>query len=285
MSLKYTFSGHESFPCRSLWLKKGYDFVVAGKNFNSPSAVVDLGVGKNMVMSIRYWLKSFGLINSDGANDIAHYLFDPINGKDPFIEDLGTLHLLHFLLVSSEEATLYNWTFTRFQKERKEFDKEQLQSFVKRSMIEVGKVNLYNANTVKKDIGVLIQNYALPKNAHSYEDYSTLMIDLDLLRVSSDGKTYHFNTEGKRPVALEIMLYAIVIRKGHDMTVSYDMLQEVAMIFCMNDMELISMMKRLNSAYPEILNYSEVAGIRQLQFIENITPREILDKYYGRAKI
>ena len=26
--IKYCFSGHESFPCKSLWLKKGYDFVV-----------------------------------------------------------------------------------------------------------------------------------------------------------------------------------------------------------------------------------------------------------------
>ena len=28
--IKYCFSGHESFPCKSLWLKKGYDFY--GKN-------------------------------------------------------------------------------------------------------------------------------------------------------------------------------------------------------------------------------------------------------------
>ena len=26
MNTNFTFSGHESFPCKSLWLKKGYDF-------------------------------------------------------------------------------------------------------------------------------------------------------------------------------------------------------------------------------------------------------------------
>lgn len=285
MTGKLTFSGHESFPCRPLWLKKGYDFVIAGKNFNSPSAVIDLGVGKNMVMSIRYWLRCFGLTGAEGMNEIAHYLFDTTEGKDPFIEDLGTLYLLHFMLVSTNEATLYNWTFTRFQRERKEFDRDQLHSFVKRSMVEAGKIKAYNANTVRKDIAVLIQNYVLPKNAKRYEDYSTLMIDLDLLHVSSDGKTYYFNIDGKRPVPSDILLYAIVVRKGSDMTVSYDMLQEVASVFCMNDMELISMMKLLNTAYPDILNYSEIAGIRQLQFTNDITPREILDRYYGREKI
>ena len=39
MKNKYTFSVHESFPCKSLWLKKGYDFVVGGGDFNSPEAV------------------------------------------------------------------------------------------------------------------------------------------------------------------------------------------------------------------------------------------------------
>ena len=29
--VKYSFSGHESFPCKSLWLKKGYDFVMAAQ--------------------------------------------------------------------------------------------------------------------------------------------------------------------------------------------------------------------------------------------------------------
>lgn len=34
MNKKYTFSGHESFQCRHLWLKKGYDFIKQGKSFN-----------------------------------------------------------------------------------------------------------------------------------------------------------------------------------------------------------------------------------------------------------
>ena len=58
MVQKYTFSGHESFPCKTLWLKKGYNFVVQGRDFNAPEAVIHLGVGKNMVASIRYWLIS-----------------------------------------------------------------------------------------------------------------------------------------------------------------------------------------------------------------------------------
>lgn len=71
MKNKYTFSGHESFPCKSLWLKKGYDFVVGGNDFNSLDAVITLGVGKNMVASIRFWLRAFGVTENDKKQSLA----------------------------------------------------------------------------------------------------------------------------------------------------------------------------------------------------------------------
>jgi len=40
MAITYKFSGHESFPCKTLWLKKGYDFVANKNDFNSPDAIV-----------------------------------------------------------------------------------------------------------------------------------------------------------------------------------------------------------------------------------------------------
>lgn len=53
---RFSFSGHDSFQCRSLWLKKGLDFVNQGYEFAQEDSVVKLGVGKNMVSSIRYWM-------------------------------------------------------------------------------------------------------------------------------------------------------------------------------------------------------------------------------------
>ncbi|MDR1666609.1 MAG: DUF4007 family protein, partial [Bacteroidales bacterium] len=77
--IRYTFSGHESFYCKSLWLKKGYDFVKADNNFNAEDAVVHLGVGKNMVSSIRYWMRAFDLLEEGNPTKIADFLFDSKN--------------------------------------------------------------------------------------------------------------------------------------------------------------------------------------------------------------
>lgn len=73
--MRYSFSGHESFHCKSLWLKKGYDFICNKKHFADTDSVVELGVGKNMVSAIRYWLKAFSLTKEDTLTDLAEYIF------------------------------------------------------------------------------------------------------------------------------------------------------------------------------------------------------------------
>ncbi len=286
--IKYCFSGHESFPCKSLWLKKGYDFYVAQKDFNSPDAVVELGVGKNMVAAIRYWYKAFGLISSDERIKwIPDFLFDNKVGKDRFMEDLGTLWLLHFLLVYSNIASIYNLFFVDFQKERRRFDRNQVLTFVKRKTQEAGKEYQFNENTVKKDIGVLLQNYCLPRNPQSNEDFSTLLMDLDLLRQKEkkdehdDDKAYYFNIEGKKKVSPEIFLFAILIYKdAEDSTIPFDLLQEVGLIFCMTDLEVIDMLRLLSEKYSGSMAYSDVAGIRQLQITQQIDPKVLIEQYY-----
>lgn len=278
---KYTFSGHESFTCKTLWLKKGYDFIKGENDFNTPSSVVELGVGKNMVSSIRYWMRSFGLSKNDELTPIAQYLLDTDEGKDPYIEDLGTLWILHFLLVAQCEATLYYLLFTQMQKERKTFDRQHIVNFVKRVMTEDGKLTQFNENTIKKDVGTLLLNYVLPQRSKALDDYSSLLIDLDLIRMDADGKSYIFNIEGKREVPWQVFLFAILTLKGKDNSVSYDMLQEIGLMFCMNDMEVIEMCKTIESTHKKEVRYSDTAGIRQIQFINELSVEEVLNEYYG----
>lgn len=288
---RYVFSGHESFPCKTLWLKKGYDFIMAEKDFNSPEAVVELGVGKNMVAAIRYWYKAFGL-NSDDERIkwIPDFLFNDKDGKDRFMEDLGTLWLLHFLLVYSNIASLYNLFFVDFQKERRRFNRNQIITFVKRKMAETNQDHLFNANTVKKDVGVLLQNYCLPRNPQSNEDYSTLLMDLDLLRQkekkeeneeNEKDKLFYFNIEGKKKVTPEVFLFAVLMYKpDEDNTIPFDLLQDIGLVFCMNDLEVIDMLRLLSERYSDSLTYSDVAGIRQLQITQSMDSRQLIERYY-----
>src|SRR5258708_3080919 len=97
------FSGHESFPCRYGWLPKLYECLTAkpGLFTNDEDAIVALGIGKNMVRSIRFWGDAFGLTESTGRvitfTEFARQLLDPKRGRDPYLADTGSLWRLHWM--------------------------------------------------------------------------------------------------------------------------------------------------------------------------------------------
>ena len=117
-----TFSGHETFPFRYGWLKKGYDAALKNPNiFSTPDAIVELGVGKNMVNSIKYWGLSTGIFikkeKEIAITDFGHFLFNEENGIDPYLEDKTSLWLLHWNLSSTiDPATTWYLAFNEFNK-------------------------------------------------------------------------------------------------------------------------------------------------------------------------
>jgi hypothetical protein len=105
---QHSFSGHETFPFRYPWLKKGFDAVREdGDIFLRDDAVTLLGVGKNMVRSIRHWCLAAGVIaeNKDAGPKLRSTEFGRLlladGGLDPYLEDPATLWLLHWRIASN----------------------------------------------------------------------------------------------------------------------------------------------------------------------------------------
>lgn len=277
--MKYTFSGHESFHCKSLWLKKGYDFALAGKSFNDESAVVELGVGKNMVSSIKYWLKAFGIIDESGCVTKIGSLILSDEGYDPYIEDVATQWLLHYLLVTSNYATIYNVVFTEFNKNRKDFSKSSLLSFVKRLFMEKRfDKTPYNENTIARDIATLLKMYARPENSKVYEDFSAVLIDLNLIR-RLDRDNFEFNTTTRVAIHPMIFLYAVLDVANGDKVVEYYKLLNIAGIFGMTINDLYDAFDAIHSVIPGI-SFSNAAGEQLFTINVPISKEEVLGMYY-----
>lgn len=281
--MRYCFSGHESFPCKSMWLKKGYDYLVGNNKFTDPDAVVKLGVGKNMVQSIKFWLRAFGLLNDDKVTEIAHYLFDDRDGKDPYAEDNATLWILHYLLVVTAVSSIYRLVFVDLQRERKEFDKDQILSFIKRKCNVPEQKNVFNENTVKKDIRVFLQNYLAPISPKGNEEYANILLELGLLR-ENEGK-YSFNEISMGQVNPIIVLFALIQIAGEDKTVSSDKLQELSLIFCIPISSFLMVVRSLSEQYPKEISYTDNSGIRNVQFLQELNILEVLNRYYDNDEI
>ncbi len=279
---RYSFSGHESFFCKPLWLKKAYDAMNEGVNFTSPDAVAELGVGKNMVASIRFWSRAFGLSVNDIPTSFARSIFNSEDGYDPYLEDEGTLWLLHYYLLNKKLGSLYHLTFLDFQREKREFDRNQLLAFVRRKCNVPEQKNVYNENTVKKDIGVLLHNYVTPAELRSNEDFSAIFLDLGLINALGADK-YAFNDTDPSHIHPDILLYALLDYKGKDNTISLDGMQEVALIFGLSLTNLIELLREVVAQHPKDLSYTDNSGVKNLQFIHDIDAAAVLNHYYTEA--
>jgi len=275
------FSGHESFACKSHWLKRGYDFVRGENNFNDDDAVVRLGVGKNMVASIKFWLKAIGLLKDAGLVALANHLFDDDNGKDPYLEDIGTLWLLHFLLIQTDYATIYKTTFVDYHRQRNIIEKSKLQNYIKHICFdEAGYKNLYNDNTVKRDIGVMLHNYCAKNGGNvNIEDSNSLFAPLNLI-CETEKNTYRFNYDTRSDVPSLIFLYALLIKFEGRNSISFEDITELALIFCLTNNDLLDIINYLCDLYPSEIVFSDVAGIKELQFRARLNSIDVLDRYY-----
>lgn len=103
-------SGHESFVCRYPWLPKAHAQLRNDAGFFSDetNAMVVLGLGKNMLRSMRFWVQAFGLASATDRSgrkleptSVANKLLDREEGWDPFLEDVQTLWLLHWNLATN----------------------------------------------------------------------------------------------------------------------------------------------------------------------------------------
>ncbi len=285
---KYTFSGHDSFQCRQLWLKKGYDYVQEGKNFNDEDAVVQLGVGKNMVSSIRFWLKAFNIIgNKDIPTEFGKRMFDEENGYDPFLEDEASLWLLHYQLVKSGFASIYSIIFNEFRKEKLFFNKETFVNYIKR----IGESNPdlnFNENTVAKDFIVFANLFKNDTERKDVEDsFSGILSEIELLKTTGKGKDEQFYIENTERDNLpeSILLYTILDNPSYGNSISLNSLEfdlnSPGSIFALNRSGLMNKISDLVGDFKDI-TFTDQAGIKELQFKNKVDAYTILDQYYGK---
>ena len=285
---KYTFSGHDSFQCRQLWLKKGFDYVQKGKSFNDEDAVVQLGVGKNMVSSIRFWLKAFNVIdNKDIPTEFGKRMFDDEIGYDPFLEDDGSLWLLHYQLVKNGYASIYYIIFNEFRKEKLFFNKETFVNYIKRIGESNSDLN-FNENTVAKDFIVFTNLYKSDSENKDVEDsFSGILSELDILKTTGKGKEEQFFIDNNERDNLPetIVLFTIIDNPNYGSSISLNSLEfdinSPGSIFALNRSGLVNKISDIVSDYKEI-TFTDHAGIKELQLKNKLDGYTILDKYYGK---
>jgi hypothetical protein len=289
-SVRLSFSGHESFVCRHYWLRKGFDFVAQNRSFSSPDTVVSLGVGKNMVSAIRFWLRAFAITNEkDEPTELGSFLLAP-KAKDPYLEDIGTLWLLHHSIVTARNASIYNLFFNGFALEKSEFSKEQFLSYLIRHAAEQG-LSLSD-KTAQTDVNVFFRMYCRSRILDVDDDAATLLTELNLIRSDLDlerkvsGAWYYFSSDTRSTLPPEVVLYSILRNTRYGSSISLrDLLttpDSPGRVFGLNRDGLFMKLEALQKQNRNI-TISGTAGNHVLQFRTKPTWQNVLESYYANA--
>lgn len=204
---KGRFGGHETFTPRYGWLKKGYDAFKQDPNiFNREDATEVLGVGKNMVRSIRNWCRAFKVLVADNkGNDsftgIAENLFEG-QGWDPYLEDIGSLWLLHYqLFLPRLESLGHVIAFNSSTLEL--FDIKQLANYMYVSSRAYPRFKTVTAESFQREASCLIRMYA---EGAAEPELECPFTQLGLLIPGERVHTYAFNFREKPTLPPLILL-------------------------------------------------------------------------------
>ncbi len=318
------FSGHETFPLRYGWLYKSATLLnkktklSTSRNEDVQDAIIELGVGKNMVNAIRYWSEACSIVETqknDAAQSltaVGRYLFllpDIENEKsheqskkianDPFLEREGSIWLIHFLLNFDENIiTSYRYFFN--MSAMQSFEKSKLIFDIDRE-VKILCDKEVKESTIKKDVDCFLHTYSSKplsngkKNVSIGEEhFASPLIELGLIR--DLGKGNYSSILDERPsLPTEIFSYALlrfVSEIKASETAGFDALLSdqcsPGKIFRLSERGLGVQLDNAVKKYPNLFEETDTQGMRQVRvlktFNENETFQFILDDYYRGSK-
>jgi hypothetical protein len=298
------FYGHETFPFRNGWLKKGISALLGTPNFfTQDRAMIVLGVGKNMVRSIRHWglaARIFEEANGPGSRgglretEFGRRLFlDP--GYDSYLEDPATLWLIHWQLASNiRVAAMWYWVFSYWNVV--EFTKTALVKEVEAWIIKEG-FKAISVNSLRRDADCFVRTYVHSKrNRNEVISEDTLdcpLVDLHLIEELADGKTYRFLRGPQSTLPDEILAFALIeFWNSQGSTASSLAFEKIAFepgspgkIFKIDEDSLASRLEKIDIISGGTLAYDETGGLKQIYKLvdQEIDPLRFLDSYYLKS--
>lgn len=302
----YRISGHETFPCRYTWLPKAVRGLSENPKLflNEADAMVDLGVGTNMVRSIRFWSQVAG-VTTAGAKGGGHLLTQfgttllSKRGLDPFLEDIRTLWLIHWNLSTEIESPLLAWDYLLNRWQEPELVPSAILKALKKEAEK--QESRLSAVTLEQHFDTFLHTYVPTRGRKGEVQEDNLdcpLVELELIiKVGereldrSFGKRetiYGFRREEKPDITPELFVYCLneFWQKRHA-TESTLTLREVAhghgspgQVFKLPEEDIRTRIDALAQQTNGFLKYNETATQQQIQKYGDRDSIELLREIY-----
>ncbi|NLX64374.1 MAG: DUF4007 family protein [Clostridiaceae bacterium] len=278
------FRAHDTFFIRKGWLYKGLKHVemdstvFMGDNGN-PMDI--LGIGANMVKSLRYWLQAVGLTiepthgkKYQDLTPLGKLIYD----NDRYIEEIGTLWFLHYKLATNEtDATAWYYFFNEFN--LKEFTRDD---FVK----QLNAYILLNGSSVsfrslEDDFNCIISTYvprikSNPEKVHPENNIDCPFGELSLVDiVDKKSKIYKKNLT-KIDAIHPLIVFAVIVdqakgRKQIKISSIQNDKCNAGKVFNLDIITLTNILNRL-----DLMGYIKVVRTAGLDYIDILKESDFL---------
>lgn len=299
---KVSFGRHETFVLRYGWLSKGFTAVSKNpKVFESDDSTVDLGVGKNMVAAIHYWLRATQMIHptKNKPTELGELIFKEDGGFDSYLEDEATVWLLHWLLATNpERATSCYWFFNEFHKQ--EFTGQELTAALSDFIDDkIYKTKRPSASTRKNDTQLLHRMYTQSKGNTRMpleEALDSPLASLGLMTQTAGGRSFQSKPEPRPNLPTAIFAFSVAQlfksrSKDQDREITELNIEELlrskegyaapGCVFRLTEIDLMNKLEDLVNYIPNIFEIRETAGLQQIYKVGDIEPEDYLKAYYG----
>ena len=288
------YAKHETFHIREGWLFKGMDAVCRDPRvFMECDASERLGLGRNMVRALRFWMTATGLTEEYQENQrTVQRLTDPFGQlvweHDRYLEEEGTLWLIHYRLVRDQGgATAWYWFFNYFS--QPVFDQASFVSALQ-SWVIGAEGKAISENSLKRDFDCLVRTYLPDRQARSPEDLMECpLAQLGLLAEADSGRVRRYRLLRPDPARIDplVLLYVLLRwqedKKPDSRQVGLaQVLREPAnagRVFNLSTASLSDSLTRLNDEYPNLaVRLTRTAGLDELT-LPVATAEEVLIRY------
>lgn len=292
---KFKLKGNESFNIREGWLRKGLKELKKNPAlFSTDDAMLDLGVGSKMVKAIKYWLLATGLVEEKYAKNKREYFAtedcgEIISEYDPYFEDIFTLYVLHSNIVRNKELCIvWHLFFNNF--EAQDFTREDVYQVLKHELdkaIEQGVT--YSDSLLKDDCYSLIRMYVkdMKETADPEEDLGSPFEALGFIS-PNELKSGRYLKTTPRYGKIDKLAILYVMRKnmkeGKDSVSITELLKEpnnIGKTFNLGRAVINEYLDELRLS--GFITINRTAGLDMVYFAKDITPGEILKRYYTQG--
>jgi len=299
-------SGHETFVCRYAWLPKVIRELSGPKKKRAlfkdeADAMVRLGVGKNMVRSIRFWAESAQIIEPTEDGYAVTRFGERLLGReghDPFLERSETLWLLHWKIATNPEHPIFYWEEMLNRWHRAEFSASEVLPFLENAL--PSKVKRRSARTLSDGFRVFVNTY-IPtrgrKGQIADDNLDSPLVELELIRPVGERAThdqsirepiYAFNLENKPSVTAALFAYCLhefwCNRHPDELTLAFRFASSAegspGQIFKLPELAVRTHLEKLARTTKGVLEFVESSSMPQVILNSEISHDDLLDAIY-----